>query len=190
MVSASVLVGDTPNVNAIAQSLSGVQLSDPLTQQLVNYMQNPVFNQDLTIINGSLAVYSLKDTLLAFKCARLFMPHKIYSMQPGSNLLEESLLAIPFLNSPRKVAALKDELPEYIAKVADTDANFPATDRWKQNSHHLPNWASAAKVLLMQPSSGAAESFFPLLRNTFGEQQENSLQDYIESSLMLQYNGH
>ena len=45
-------------------------------------------------------------------------------------------------------------------------------------------------VLLMQPSSAAAERVFSLLKNSFGEQQDNSLQDYIECSMMLQYNKH
>ena len=43
-------------------------------------------------------------------------------------------------------------------------------------------------VALIQPSSGAVERVFSILTNTFGTQQDHSLQDYIEASLMLQYN--
>ena len=44
-------------------------------------------------------------------------------------------------------------------------------------------WSTAFKlVLLVQPSSAAAERVFSLLR------QSSSLEDYIETSLMLQYN--
>ena len=32
--------------------------------------------------------------------------------------------------------------------------------------------------------------WFSLLRNSFGECQQSSLQDYIETSIMLQYNKH
>ena len=54
----------------------------------------------------------------------------------------------------------------------------------------LPNWASAArKVLLVQPSSAASERVFSLLKASFQEQQDGTLQDYLEASLMLQYNG-
>ena len=50
--------------------------------------------------------------------------------------------------------------------------------------------AGACKnVLLIQPSSAAAERAFSILCNSFGERQESSLQDYIECSIMLQYNG-
>ena len=41
-----------------------------------------------------------------------------------------------------------------------------------------------------QPSSAVAEHAFSLLKASFHEQQDNSLQDYIESSLMLHFNSH
>ena len=43
-------------------------------------------------------------------------------------------------------------------------------------------------VLLFQPSSAAAERVFSLLQNSFQEQQFSALEDYIETSIMLQYN--
>ena len=63
--------------------------------------------------------------------------------------------------------------------------------RWKNNSSNLPQWSAVAtKILLMQPSSAAAERVFSLLKATFTEQQEGCLQDYIEASIMLQFNKH
>ena len=111
-------------------------------------------------------------------------------MQPDAATVEQSLLAIPFLSAPSVVTNLKAELPDYIARAADTSADFPVLDWWKQNGSALPSWAGAAKkILLLQPSA-AAERVFSILKCSFGEQQDNSLQDYIESSLMLQYNKH
>ena len=43
-------------------------------------------------------------------------------------------------------------------------------------------------VALIQPLSGAVERVFSILTDTFSTQQDSSLQDYIEASLMLQYN--
>ena len=40
----------------------------------------------------------------------------------------------------------------------------------------------------MQPSSAAAERVFSLLNNSFNAKQRSSLEDYIEGSVMLQYN--
>ena len=51
---------------------------------------------------------------------------------------------------------------------------------WKANENFLPNWA-------VQLSSAAAERVFLLLSTSFGSQQDSSLKDYIESSLMLRY---
>ena len=55
------------------------------------------------------------------------------------------------------------------------------------NEDALPNWARACKTtFLLQPSSAASERAFSIL-SVF---QRPSLQDYIEASVMLQYNSH
>ena len=60
---------------------------------------------------------------------------------------------------------------------------------WKRNEEVLPNWSNTCKsVLLVQPSSAAAERVFSILSNSFTDRQEHSLKDYIETSVMLQYN--
>ena len=62
-------------------------------------------------------------------------------------------------------------------------------ERWKANETILPHWAEAAKkALLVQPSSAASERVFSLVNNTFGKTQNSSLEDYVESCIMLQYN--
>ena len=53
---------------------------------------------------------------------------------------------------------------------------------------HLSAWAkSAKKVLLAQPSAAAAERVFSLMKHSFGDQQLSSPEDYLETSLLLQY---
>lgn len=53
------------------------------------------------------------------------------------------------------------------------------------NEKDLPNWAACVKkLLLVQPSS---ERVFSLLNASF-RKQDALLQDYLEASLMLQYN--
>ena len=57
---------------------------------------------------------------------------------------------------------------------------------WKNHQLELPNWLRACKTaLLIQP----AERVFSLLNNSFKESQTYVLEDYIETSLMVQYNG-
>ena len=43
---------------------------------------------------------------------------------------------------------------------------------------------------MVQPSLAASERVFSLLNNTFGKRQNSSLEDYVESCIMLQYNNH
>jgi hypothetical protein len=59
-------------------------------------------------------------------------------------------------------------------------------DWWKQHETELPLWSRNCKsVLLIQPSSVAAERVFSLLANSFNERQTSDLE---QTSLMLQYN--
>ena len=109
-------------------------------------------------------------------------------MKPNASTIDQSLSCIPFIDGTER-DKLKDELPAYLARSADVDKGFDALEWWKSNASSLPNWSSAARrILLIQPSSAAAERVFSLLKASFGEQQDSSLQDYVETSLMLQYN--
>ena len=131
---------------------------------------------------------NLKDTLMAFKAARYFSPLQLKDIQPDAQALN-SVKAFPFLDSETIMDGLKQELPSYQAKVMDLDPAIDILQWWHQNEHDLPCWAAAArKVFLVQPSSAASERVFSLLKSSFSSQQQNSLQDYIEVSLMLQYN--
>lgn len=60
---------------------------------------------------------------------------------------------------------------------------------WKENEAELPFWSAAAKlILLMQPLSASYERVFSILTTAFDHLQDLALQDYIECSLMLQFN--
>ena len=60
---------------------------------------------------------------------------------------------------------------------------------WKNHESELPCLSEACKIaLLIQPSSAAAERVFSILSNSFTDRQTRSLEDYTETSVMLQYN--
>ena len=78
--------------------------------------------------------------------------------------------------------------PAYMA--AAEDVVIPTEEKkvewWCEQ---LPRWASAVKqVLLVQPSSPTAERVFSILRASFNEQQNCALVDYLQASVMSQYN--
>ena len=84
---------------------------------------------------------------------------------------------------------LKSELPKYLAMAEDVSPSVDKNDWWMKHETELPHWSRACKmVLLVQPSSAAAERVFSLLSNSFTERQMSSLEDYIETSIMIQQN--
>ena len=92
------------------------------------------------------------------------------------------------MDSQTIVDSLKTELPAYIAAAAGVSTEIDPISWWKNHATELPNWATAFRaVILVQPSSAAAERVFSILQR-FTAQQESSLEDYIELSVMLQYN--
>ena len=81
------------------------------------------------------------------------------------------------------------ELPTYLAAAEGVAQQFGPCEWWKYRSADMPMWArSLRKIALIQLSSEAAERLFSLFQSSFGKQQERSLEDYIQLSVMMQYN--
>jgi hypothetical protein len=99
---------------------------------------------------------------------------------------------------PARVDALKRELPKYLsrAQYARFEPTLSAEERsaklaawWAEEAKELPAWSSlAADVFLIVPSSCAVERVFSVLRDTFDKQQKSAKEDYLETSIMLQFN--
>ena len=84
---------------------------------------------------------------------------------------------------------LYKEFPKYVSLVDEISPEYTTLEFWRDNAVALPKWSESARtVMLLQPSSAAAERVFSLLNNSFGTQQLSSLEDYLEVSLMLQHN--
>ena len=100
------------------------------------------------------------------------------------------LSAFPFF-STSLIEELKKELPDYLSVAEDVSSAIDPIAWWKNQEYRLPNWSQACKyATLIQPSSAAAERVFSLLANSFTSSQESALEDYIQASVMLQYNSH
>ena len=122
-----------------------------------------------------------------FKTARYFSPSKVSELKPTSSDLS-SLSAFPCFDS-EAIEGIKSELPTYLAATEGVAPQFDPCEWWKYRSADIPMWArSSQKIALIQPSSAAEERVFSLLQSSFGKQQEQSLEDYIQLSVMMQYN--
>ena len=126
-------------------------------------------------------------TLELFKTARYFSPSKVSELKPTSSDLS-SLSVFPCFDS-EAIEGMKSELPTYLAAAEGVAPQCDHCEWWKYHSADLPMWArSFQKIALIQPSSAAAERVFSILQSSFGKQQEQSLEDFIQLSVMLQYN--
>ena len=132
----------------------------------------------------------LYDLVAAFKAARIMCPVAVQWLR--STVANVSALRIfPFLDSDIIIDGLNAELPNYIAAAQDVAVSTEEekVKWWKQHAELLPCWSSAVKqVLLVQPFSAAAERAFSILSAAFGAQQDSALSDYLQTSVMLQYN--
>ena len=183
-VKTSLAVGHYPNMAAIANTLAPGNQS--VVQQWMQYGMDCVqpgidhfhskFGNDSSL------------PLNAFKAARLVSPLKVNDLKPVAADID-SLKCIPILNDNEIIKNLKKELPSYLAKTSGISADVDVLNWFKRNENELPHWSAAFKLLvLIQPSSAAAERVFSLLNASFSSSQTNSLEDYVETSIMLQYN--
>lgn len=182
-LTAAVRVQHYPNLQAVAQKLSGGNAI--VQQQMVDYGKACVA-PGLQYFHDKFSG-ELSESVAAFKAARLVSPQKMVEIQPSAQDID-AMKCFPFLKGT-VIDNLKQELPVYLAKAEDLDEAADPLQWWKRHSEDLPYWSTAAeKVLLVQPSSAATERVFSLLQNSFGSSQDASLTDYIQTSLMLQYN--
>lgn len=173
-----------PNVTAISRELSGGQplLAQHWYQAGLAAIQ-PGWDYFQQTIQGN-----MQPQVQIFKAARLFDPRKICELRPAVHEID-IVASIDFLNDPPLINNLKIELPRYLTKADGIAEDVNVVQWWKTNEADLPHWASAAKlVLLLQPSSAASERVFSIMTSSFGHLQDMALQDYIECSLMLQFN--
>ena len=122
--------------------------------------------------------FQFRNIVRAFKVARLCCPVQVQLLMPNAAALQE-FKNIPFVDD-NTIANLAAELPAYLAAA---DGIVDLSEEQK-----LALWASLVrKLLLIQPSSAASERVVSLLI-TLSSQQDNTLEDYIEPSVMIRYN--
>ena len=184
-VNESIGTAHLPNTEAVIRAIAGS--NSTASEQLMLYAKN--------CVKPGLSYYQDRFTgdwsnvVVAFKAGRLFLPGKVSEIKPDAAVID-TLKAFPFLDNSLILDSLKEELPSYLSKAEDVQVlqNTDILPWWKKHAEELPKWYAACKVALVQPSSAAAERVFSLLKSSYGQQQELTLQDHIECSLKLQYN--
>ena len=180
---ASITTSHNPNLNAVVRKLcASIHHSETQLMAYAKKCIQPGFDYFRRQMSTN-----LQQAVAFFKAARLFSPHVVNIIRPTAASIDE-LSVFPFF-TPQVLSELKEELPLYMSKASGVNASVCPLEWWQLNSGSLPKWsAKLQKVLLIQPSSAAAERVFSLLKASFSEQQQICLNDYIETSVMFQYN--
>ena len=167
-----------PNVHAVA-----VAIVDADPAQSVGALEQEAKRSVQPAIEWFLRKFNvdLRNTLRAFKAAQIMCPVTVQWLRPTPANVE-ALRQFLFLDSNDVINDLVTELPNYLA--AAQDVIMPCEEDkvkwWKQQSDNLPHWSSAVmKVLLVQPSSAAAERVFSILNSSFNDSQDHALVDYL-----------
>ena len=151
-----------------------------MEEELIQYAKSCV-QPGVTYYFNQLAT-SMKEPHEAFKAARLFSPAKVQQIRPIVSALD-TLSVFPFLSS--QIPALKEEFLLYVAASEDIDPSYDPLQFWRQHEQSLLAWSQA---VYSNSTIFSCIGVFSLLTNSFGERQSSSLQDYIEASIMMQYN--
>ena len=176
---------DFCSLKAVAREIAATddnQTAQQLVQQTLAGLQPAIlcflrkFNQ------------GLQNQVTAFRRARFFDPVEVQSLALTQEKVR-SLECFPFFNGG-ELELLVAELLHYLAAVADVTLNN-ADDklRWWSRQNTLPHWKNAVKKLvLVQPSSAAAERAFSIMASCFTDEQQSALEETVEASVMLRYN--
>jgi hypothetical protein len=126
--------------------------------------------------------HELKPVVDAFKAAQLFWPHKVNDLSPDSSSVD-SLKAFPFYQDSTLFNHLKVELPCYLSTSADLGQHVDPLDWWKCQSKTLPRLVSCCfNHTTGTALFGSSGVYFLVAKCSFGDQQDTTLQDYIETS--------
>ena len=96
------------------------------------------------------------------------------------------------------LADLEWDLPLLLATAHGFTADHGSVDdftesvpgRYRNPSGEIGAWAEASLIAFsFTPSSAAAERVFSLLEAFFGSNQDMTLADFIQGSMMIRYNG-
>ena len=173
-----------PNVQAIVKSIA--KGKNDVEMKWMRHARDCI-KPAMKYFDEHLKAELMNTPMKAFKAARYFSPHFLKQIKPECADLN-SLLNLPFI-TPSQLSELREEFPKYAVLTEELSNTISSLQFWNNNALSLPKWSHAAQhVFLLQPSSAAAERVFSVLNNTFGKRQFRTLEDYIEASVMLQYN--
>jgi len=137
--------------------------------------------------------------LLVLRRARIFNPLRVLDVGVKIDEIESLATIFPWLEFQNGlISQMIVEWAKYKSRAKDfavppgisfAERASMIWDWWMRQRVNLPAWSSAVALLaLVQPSSAAMERVYSIVRRQFDDKQTKSLMDYVEGSVMLEYN--
>lgn len=169
-----------------------------------NYAYQQVLDDNLPSARGVIEIFSAnflvkyKETMKLWKFCRLFNHNYVKSIEIDALQAEFKVATFPQPLRQHR-AELAKEIAVYHQLAQDEDAQdedegeehkeLSIQDFWRTKGKSVPTWKTCVEyVSLLQPSSGASERSFSVLRWSFDSQQESTLADYKETSVLIRFN--
>lgn len=143
--------------------------------------------------------YRLRELYSVCSAIRSFNPEfiRLQAAEGQTAEIVERLKDIPWL-AEEAIQQMQSELPALVLAANESKLDFSAASVTDFSSNVLTFWRNiincntwkqeARRAFSLTPSSASSERVFSLLKAMFGENQINSLSDYIEGSVMLAFN--
>jgi hypothetical protein len=187
-----------PNLSAVARDLAGddVVTGMPDAARVMQlyfmgeeavkaahvYMDTHYFNNGAPLVRN----------LLRYEAAQMMDPGFVVDIGVDElQRLTGLLVGFKKIASLNLVPELLKELPAYRALVIGIDPRVNKRRWWRARNakREIPAWVRAARVVFCySPSSASSERIFSRLQAAFTAQQQRSLSDLVETTLMRQVN--
>ena len=173
------------SVRELLPTLSELEPSDAIVREYAGKALR-VYEKMADDTDGRLA-----DTLKVMRAARFFnykfaAETDLLALQ--NELVHTSSIPLCYQNSAQLLAHV-GAYKVQAGLAAARDVPPTLWDFWRGNAVELPLYfRMATEVSLITPSSGTIERVFSLLTQIFGDQQEGALEDYVSTTIKLNYN--
>ena len=190
-----------PNTLAVARDIVRTQRGH-LLQAAQDQDVAALVAEQLAKVEPSFVFYearkvTLKEQFDVFEACRVFDPTRVGYLQGlPANDVSVKLSLFPFF-SAAEVQLLVNTWPAYLVyvnghpPVLNGQGEVPYEAWWTLAgaAGHAAWFEAAKKVMILTPSSAAAERVFSMLKALIGDnQQASALEDYQQTSIMLHYN--
>ena len=164
-----------PNTAAVAHDIGDEKKNLKLAQDKFE-VANTYFKTQLELLEPQMKI---------FKAARLFSPRNVARGPCNPNVVED-LRAVSLFNDVAVIDKLKQEFPDYHTLAEGCESGTNLLVWWPRVSGQIPTWVWACKIMLLcQPSSGAAERVFAVLRDAIDKQHQSALEVFQAVSVMI-----